>query len=189
MRAMGDFYRTLRIFLVSIGLLICLVGCQTAAPQGTTAQVEQVISGDSLEISLPGGQPGRVQRVRLMGIDAPELQQDPWGLRSKERLEQMLVGRSVLLESEGSETDRFDRRLAYVWQGKTLLNEQLVLEGHALAMPRSVYPDASGTYKPKTRYDQRLANAQTKARILGLGIWNPAQSMREAPTEFRMQNK
>jgi len=185
---MGNVYRSLR-FLISIVLLICLMGCQATAPQGTIATIVQTVSGDSLEISVPGGQADQVQRVRLIGIDAPELQQDPWGLRAKERLEQLLAGRSVLLESEGSSLDRFDRRLAYVWQGKTLLNEQLVLEGHALAMPRSVYPDATGTFQPKTRYDQRLANAQTKARILGLGIWNPAQPLREAPMEFRIQNK
>jgi len=55
----------------------------------------------------------------------------------------------------------------------------MVKRGYALAKPRS----------PNTKYDQRLANAQAWARIMGVGIWDPEQPMGITPTEFRSQNR
>jgi len=114
-------------------------------------------------------------QVRLVGIDAPDLQQQPWGQAAKERLEVMIEGRPVLLEFDVQDKDTFGRRLAYVWQDGVLLNEKLVKEGYVLWVARS----------PNHKYDQRLARAQEWARLMGLGVWNPEQPMRLTPAEFR----
>jgi micrococcal nuclease len=148
--------------------------------------VQQVVSGQTLDVLNTNQQPPLIERVRLIGIEAPDLKQHPWGAAAKNRFEKMitkitgqqLVLQPVFLEPDVQEKDSSGRWLAYVWHDKVLLNEQLVKEGYVLAAPRS----------PNNKYDSRIARAQEYARIMGYGIWNPDQPMRLTPAEFRRQN-
>ena len=156
--------------------LLLLVGCQSATTnQGPIVKVAQVVSGQILEVT--GG--GKPAKARLVGIDAPDLQQQPWGQAAKERLEAMIGDQPVMLEFDVQDKDSFGRRLAYVWQDGVLLNEKLLAEGYVLFVPRS----------PNHKYDQRFSRAQEWARLMGQGIWNPEQPMRLTPSEFRHQNR
>ncbi len=162
-------------------LLLFIQGCQsmtTTTPKGLEVKVSRVVSGQTLEIADTAEQSALLSsRVRLIGIDAPELQQQPWGQAAKERLEAMIGGGSVLLEFDVQDQDSFGRRLAYVWKDGVLLNEKLVTDGYVLMLPRS----------PNNKYDQRLERAQEWARLMGQGIWNPEKPMRLTPAEFRRQ--
>ncbi|HBB34531.1 MAG TPA: nuclease [Cyanobacteria bacterium UBA8803] len=167
--------------------LLLLGGCQpTKVPKGIPVQVRQVVSGQTLEVLNPMQQPGLMKRVRLIGIEAPDLKQQPWGAAAKNRIEQTigeirgqeLVLKPVVLEFDVQTKDSFGRWLAYVWHDGVLLNEQLVREGYVLASPRS----------PNNKYNERLTRAQEYARIMGYGIWNPNQPLRLTPAEFRRQN-
>ncbi|RAM49503.1 MAG: thermonuclease family protein [Hapalosiphonaceae cyanobacterium JJU2] len=164
-------------------LLLLVVACQPRSKSLENAQVQvklaQVVSGQTLEVLGMGDQPNLISQVRLLGIDAPDLQQRPWGNTAKERLQALIKGDSVTLEFDVEGQDKFGRTLAYVWQDKVLLNEELVKEGQALFVGRS----------PNHKYDQRLERAQQWARIMGLGIWNPEKPMRFTPAEFRRQNR
>jgi micrococcal nuclease len=148
--------------------------------------VQQVVSGQTLDVLNTNQQPPLIERVRLIGIEAPDLKQHPWGAAAKNRFEKMiskitgqqLVLQPVFLEPDVQEKDSSGRWLAYVWHDNVLLNEQLVKEGYVLAAPRS----------PNNKYDSRIARAQEYARIMGYGIWNPDQPMRLTPAEFRRQN-
>ncbi len=166
-----------------LGVVCCLLwltACQSAiSPSGTSARVEQVVSGQAIEVSPTKDSGGTPERVRLIGIDAPDLAQEPWGKEAKQQLEQLIGNKPITLEPGLEPRDRYERTLAYVWQDGKLLNEQLVAEGYALAVPRS----------PNTKYDQRLKRAQEKARLMGVGIWKPDQPMRLTPAEFRAQNR
>lgn len=133
------------------------------------------MSGQTIEVLAQNT--ALAERVRLIGIDAPDAQQLPWGSQAQQRLTDLTQGQTVLLELDAETTDGYGRRLAYLWKDNVLVNEQLVAEGLALAVSRS----------PNTKYDQRLLNAQIQARTLGLGIWNPDQPMRQLPDEFREQ--
>jgi len=164
--------------------LLLLVGCQSAGvSKGVTVQVQRVVSGQTLEVLNSTQQPALIERVRLIGIEAPDLKQQPWGAAAKNRIEQIiskmteqqLVLQPVFLEPDTQEKDPSGRWLAYVWYDGVLLNEQLVKEGYVLAVPRS----------PNKKYDSRLVRAQEYARIMGYGIWNPDQPMRLTPAEFR----
>lgn len=148
--------------------------------------VTQVVSGQTIAVTGADAQP---MRVRLVGVEAPDLQQQPWGQAAKQRLAAMIGGRNVLLEFDSQaaddeasspvlaapEKDAFGRYLAYVWQDGVLLNEQLVKEGYVLWVARS----------PNHKYDQRLERAQAWARLMGQGIWHPDRPMRLTPSEFR----
>ncbi len=164
-------------------LLLLVVACQPRSKSLENAQVQvklaQVVSGQTLEVLGMGDQPNLISQVRLLGIDAPDLQQRPWGDTAKERLQALIKGDSVTLEFDVEGQDKFGRTLAYVWQDKVLLNEELVKEGQALFVGRS----------PNHKYDQRLERAQQWARIMGLGIWNPEKPMRFTPAEFRRLNR
>ncbi|MBC6422331.1 MAG: thermonuclease family protein [Hormoscilla sp. SP5CHS1] len=175
-----------------IGPMLCclllLASCfGSATPQGQMVLVKQVVSGQTIEVvsaSTPTADP---RRVRLIGIEAPDMRQQPWGIEARRQLAQLLGDRSVLLELDVEKRDQYQRQLSYIWARSadgpknrdSLLNEEMVKRGYALAKPRS----------PNTKYDQRLANAQAWARIMGVGIWNPEQPMGITPTEFRSQNR
>ncbi|MEG4145770.1 thermonuclease family protein [Microcoleus sp. Pol12B5] len=166
--------------LFAIALCLLLASCQKPEmPQGTIAKVERAISGQTIEVISTADKIALLEQIRLIGIDAPDLKQQPWGEAAKQRLEQLTRGKQVLLESDIEQKDQFDRKLAYLWQDKNLLNEQLVKEGYALASVRS----------PNTKYQQRLINAQEWARLMGKGLWNPKRALRQTPAEFRQQNR
>ncbi|HCF25741.1 MAG TPA: nuclease, partial [Cyanobacteria bacterium UBA11049] len=107
-----------------------LQGCQsTKIPSsGMQVKVTRVLSGQTLEVEATAG----AMRVRLVGIDAPSLQQQPWGEAALQRLEAAIATKTVLLEFDTQHKDTFGRNLAYVWHDGVLLNEQLVKEGYVL---------------------------------------------------------
>ena len=88
-----------------------------------------IIDGDTLVIAG--------ERIRLEGIDAPELHQDctaygqPWacGRTSAEWLREHLNGRQV--ECVGHARDRYGRLLAVCYVGGESINERIVREGWA----------------------------------------------------------
>lgn len=128
-----------------------------------------------------GNSPGnsqKLERVRLLGIDAPDLRQNPWGVQAQQALADLVAGQQVWLEFDEAPRDRFGRLLAYVWRGDQLINEQLLVDGQALLGDRVV----------GLRYAERLRNAQSRARLLEAGLWNPAKPLRLAPAAFRAQN-
>ena len=171
-----------------IYLLSCLLGCQSSSPpKGITAKVQRVVSGQTLSVLILSEAQPLIQQVRLLGIDAPDLKQEPWGKSAKTRLRELVseqkggyfVLQSVLLELGEPDKDQFGRRLAYVWHDGVLVNEQLVAQGYVLA---------DGQSSPQTKYSEKLLRTQEYARLMGYGIWDPKQPMRLTPKEFRTKN-
>ncbi|MDJ0557442.1 MAG: thermonuclease family protein [Microcoleaceae cyanobacterium MO_207.B10] len=165
------------IYLIMV--CIFLSACQNPdLRSGKTIKVERVVSGQTIEIADRSAAVPILEPIRLLGISAPDIRQQPWGQQAKTELERLTLGQEVLLESDFQDKDKFGRQLGYVWLRGILVNEYMVAQGWALAEA-----DFSNT-----KYIERLANAQEKARLLGLGIWNPEQPMRQAPAQFRSQN-
>jgi micrococcal nuclease len=82
----------------------------------------------------------------------------------------LVEGRSVVLEKDVSETDRFGRLLRYVWlvdgDRWTMVNLALVDQGYAQVE----------TDPPDVRHADRFVRAQRAARAAGLGLWGLAPS-------------
>jgi micrococcal nuclease len=178
----------LSYFLILILITVfCLVGCQLQKkpveeqPLQVQVKVARVVSGQTLEVLGMGDQPNLISQVRLIGIDAPDIRQRPWGDGARETLDKLIGSeqQSVRLEFDLQPKDKIGRNLAYVWKDEVLLNEQLVKDGLALFAPRS----------PNNKYDLRLERAQQWSRLMGKGIWNPDKPMRVSPAEFRRQNR
>jgi micrococcal nuclease len=165
-------------------LLLFLTACQfNNQPKGIKAEVSRVFSGQSIEVIVDNSP----LKVRLTGINAPDLKQNPWGQEAKQKLAQLLTEKdspnsapkSITLETNLAQKDRYGRIQAYIWKNNVLINEQLVAQGYVLA-------DLNYT---KDRYRKRLGYAQDYARLMGYGLWNPQQPMLISPQQFRQQTK
>jgi micrococcal nuclease len=128
-----------------------------AGPQGPVelCVVARIVDGDTF--TCRGG-----WRVRLIGVDAPELSQQPFGVQARGALARWVQpGDTVTLERDVQAEDRYGRRLAYVWRGAILVNWQLVRGGWALLL----------TIPPNVRYSEAFQEAQRRAREAGVGLW------------------
>jgi len=131
--------------------------------------VVRVVDGDTLDVHVPDGDKP-VTRVRLWGIDAPEIAKpwepddasEPGGEAAKAALASWAEHRLVFMELLPHRVrDDFGRILAYVRDAHgTCLNELLVREGYAPADGRWWHPDAA-------RYE---VLGET-ARRSGWGVW------------------
>jgi micrococcal nuclease len=153
-------------------LVIALVPAAACAQSPPTTrlrcEVSRISDGDSFRCR-------NGLRVRLTGIDSPEMAQQPYGVRSRAALIRWLPpGATVDLELDVAPTDRYGRQLAYVWAGTTLINEAMVRTGWAMLY----------TVPPNVKYADRLERAQKQARASGAGLW-AEQGFDCPPSEFR----
>lgn len=168
---------------VVIGLLALLTaldrgGLGVAPPgdlrayDGQTARVVRVIDGDTLLVHLPDAVNGNPEtRVRLWGIDAPELARpsegrpaEPWAEASRDALVELVQGRRVRLELEPSRLrGGYGRLLAHVVleDGRSAAG---VLVDRGLA-------EADGRWS-HDRYDD-YARRERAAKAASAGLWGP----------------
>ncbi len=147
-------------------------------PQSTverpTCRVLRVVDGDSVECEVEGAK----QSIRLLGIDAPELRQRPFGDRSAAALRALLPRQSeVGLELDVRERDQFGRILAYLWnEDGELINESMLHQGFAVVY---ILP-------PNVRYADQFRSAARDAQQNNRGLW--ATSAFECqPVDFRQK--
>lgn len=167
-----------QIKLLCVCCLLLLFSC-SSQPEPTdllAGKVTRVVSGQTVEVVLTGS--SEATRVRIIGIDAPDLRQSPWGEAAKQKLVELVTGLPIKLELESQERDRYNRLNAHLWQERTLVSQELVKAGCVLA---------NDSYEHK--YSKLLMESQEYARLMGYGIWNPQQAMRYTPRQFRSMNK
>lgn len=135
------------------------------------ALVINVVDGDTIDVVIDG----REFRVRYIGIDTPETV-DPrrpvecFGREASQQNRELVEGKTIGLEKDVSETDRFGRLLRYVWVNGEMVNARLVEEGYATA---SVFP-------PDVRHAELFAALEADARSQGRGLWGEACATPEA---------
>jgi micrococcal nuclease len=126
-------------------------------------EVLRVVDGDTLLLASRA-------RVRLQGIDTPETVKEgtpveQWGPEATRFAQQFVdrAGGKVRLTFGDERLDQYDRYLAFVWSGDTMLNEELVRAGLARARLGYRY---SGHMK------KRLQSAEEEARAARRGMWS-----------------
>jgi endonuclease YncB( thermonuclease family) len=129
------------------------------------AQVIEVVDGDTIKVLLDGA----AYTVRYIGIDTPETVHPEIGVEwmgpeASAANEELVAGKTVRLERDVSETDRYGRLLRYVYVGDLFVNQELVRLGYAQV----------STYPPDTKYVDLFTAAQREAREAGRGLWAPA---------------
>ena len=133
-----------------------------SAPATFEGMVERVVDGDTIHVRLGT----RVEKVRYIGINTPEVHhptkgEEPGGREAAEVNRRLIEGKTVRLELDVRERDRYGRLLAYVWVGDVMVNAELVRLGYAQVM----------TVPPNVRYQQLFLKLQREAREAGRGLW------------------
>lgn len=145
-------------------------------------RVIEVHDGDTISIRTRSfaGLPLKAERVRLIGIDAPELRQKPWGRMSKRHLKKLISDSAWVLsvEFDVKERDKYERLLGYVWDRRgQLLNEKMLENGYAVLY----------TIPPNVKYVERLIAAQKNAQMRKVGIWGK-KGLKKSPREWRKEH-
>lgn len=142
-----------------VAALAVLYGCSDGGDDGTGSRtrVSAAIDGDTFKVVVDGVD----ERVRLIGIDAPEAG-ECMSEQATDALSEMIKS-GVTLVSDSSDRDQFGRLLRYVESEGSFVNEELVRRGLALAR----------AYPPDTGRQSELAAAQAEAESEQRGLWSP----------------
>lgn len=147
--------------LYRCGLISLLFFSVLSSPKAFAEKVKHVIDGDTVVLE-------NNQRVRLIGVDAPEVDNpkynrlgEPFGNEAREYLESRVAGKEVDLEGGGEPFDQYGRRLAYVFHDGRLINAELIELGYAEAFRKFPHP----------RHEDFLRLEET-ARLEAVGIWS-----------------
>ncbi len=124
---------------------------------------KSIIDGDT--IRLENG-----EKVRLIGIDAPELSQ-PGGDESRQYLTQLILNKGVILKKGHEDRDKYNRLLKFVYIDDVCVNEEMIRQGYAEAR---YLPDPIREY-----YIQLEIEAETaKAGLWSRNIFQPRSNLR-----------
>jgi len=126
--------------------------------------VERIYDGDTITAVCNGQR----ERVRLYCIDAPEMDQEPWGRLSRDHLRR-ITPRHITIATH--DRDRYGRVIGELFNGERSLNLALVEAGEAV-----VYPQ----YCSERRYVQ----AERMARQAGQGVW-AHPGLQQRPWDWR----
>jgi endonuclease YncB( thermonuclease family) len=137
-------------------------------------ELDRIVDGDTFDAFILENGRTEDERIRMIGIDTPETnysygnEPECYGSEATKKTESILVAaKEIWVEQDVSDRDKNGRLLRYVWyvshvDGKVyLLNEELVKLGYALAK----------TYRPDTKYQDRLDAAEETAIRNSAGMW------------------
>lgn len=159
------------LFLVLVVLILIFVlpkVNQTQIANKQTSQspnkedvfVVRVIDGDTFVDS-------KGRHIRLIGVDAPEMnykkgKPECMALEAKLFLQEKVLHKKVILESDKQDKDKYKRPLRYVYLDSEFINKELVEKGLAEAK----------SYPPNTKYQNVLNEAEARARKARAGIYS-----------------
>jgi micrococcal nuclease len=150
---------------VALALLVVAAACTATTPSAGdgAATVVAAVDGDTLDVRVDG----RRERVRLLGIDAPETKHptkpvECFGPEAAARLAELLpAGTPIELTRDAEARDDYGRLLAYVHRTDVFVNLVLVEEGYATTLD----------IKPNSTYAPLLSAAAVTAREERRGQW------------------
>lgn len=161
--------------LVLIFLLFILSGCAQGAANYDSIRVTRVIDGDTIELA-------NGEKVRLIGIDTPEIRYGPklerdgrntqkdykaiiaTGKEASRFTKGLAHGKIVRLEFDVEKRDKYERLLAYVYlpDGK-MLNAEIIKAGYG-----RIY-----TFPLNVKYVDMFKKLQKEAKENERGLWKP----------------
>lgn len=156
------------------GILGGIGGCApatippTATGSPATVVVVAVVDGDTIDVLTAAGE----QRVRLIGIDAPEIGRNGdtsecYAHEAREFVDELLYGRDVELRADDTQAsiDAYGRLLRHV-----------VVDGHSAA-EETIAAGAAHEYTYDTPYigQREHQAAENAARDAGAGLWGACQ--------------
>ena len=146
----------MQIFLALVLVNMAAIQTPRSLQRSAPLAVRAVINGDTIDVLTVG-------RVRLLGIDAPEIgSAGSLGREARDRLAALVLHRFVRLEREAASSGQVSaRRRAYVVrEDGVFVNAVLVREGLARVSARM----------PVARLGE-LESAEKEARTYRRGLW------------------
>lgn len=152
-------------------------GSDTQQYNNKVFRVSRVVDGDTVYLDAYG----QTIKVRLLGIDAPELHLQPvdaennetspgqpayWAVKASEYLRNRALDQQVTVVLEPlDQRDRYGRLLAYLYLNESeMLNLEMIQQGQAYADRRF-----------KHSYQRVFEQAETQAQRQKLGLWAKVQ--------------
>jgi micrococcal nuclease len=129
-----------------------------------TAEVIRVIDGDTFRVRING----KNERVRLTLIDTPEINSQskekpqPYAIEAKNFLADLVEGKTVELERDVEEKDRYKRYLFYVYVDGKSVQEELIRHGYARV----------AKFPPNVKYFTQYRKLEEQAKQEKLRIWS-----------------
>lgn len=160
------YAKAMKVFFCALIMMMAVPPVAGAAPHVRRGYVSRVVDGDTIWINSDGS----LLKVRIAGIDAPEICQSH-GAFARDALRQRLLGRVVTITYQ--RVDDYGRLLARVDLGGEDLGRWLVLQGHAWSYGYRNHP---GHY----------AREQQAASVSRLGVF--ALELPETPRDFRRRH-
>lgn len=168
-------------FIILFISITFLAGCSDLSSSSSdfyeTAEVTKVVDGDTINVQING----KDYKVRMIGVDTPETVHPSkpvqfYGREASDYTKKNLTDKTVYLQKDVSDTDKYGRLLRYVWTAapssdnpseeeiiESMYNANLVKNGYAHAY----------TYQPNSRYSDLFSKLQSSAREKNIGLWNP----------------
>jgi micrococcal nuclease len=127
-----------------------------------TGTCVSVYDGDTITVRL-NKSPQTLTKVRLIGLDTPELKSGEFGETAGNVTRSRLLGQKLKLEYDKELYDKYGRSLAYVYLNDgTFINAILLEQGYARVM----------TIPPNTAHAAEFKVLETKAQQQHSGIWS-----------------
>lgn len=119
------------------------------------AKVTKVIDGDTITIDTG-------QKIRYIGINTPEIETSECYATEASKINSNLVlGKTVKLEKDVSEVDKYGRLLRYVYLDNQMINDELVKDGFAKIE----------TVPPDVKFKGQFIKSEKYAKENNRGIW------------------
>ncbi len=151
-----------------LALLILSLSAQSQTETASTlwsGVVIYVVDGDTVHVRPVAG--GVLHKIRILGMDAPEICQ-AGGVASRQALQERVLKRFVTVRMQG--IDVYGRDLATIYLSREDVGKWMVRRGHAWSYR---YQQDSGPYGQEEEH----------ARLLGRGLF--AEMSPESPHDFR----
>jgi micrococcal nuclease len=151
------------VLVLVLGILLSRSEVSAPVPEDQdSVKVIHVIDGDTVRVRFADG---RESKVRLLGIDSPEMGDRRETVRIQAHLAKRftfyhLYRKDVRLSYDWDREDDYGRILAYLWKGRDLFNEKIISEGFAFAYRRHPY-----------KRQKEFILLEAEARRNHLGLW------------------
>lgn len=126
----------------------------TIPPAGEYGVVIDIVDGDTIGVQIDGS----YYRVRYIGMNTTEVG-EPCSIEGTQANAALVAGKTVRLEKDVSETDRYGRLLRYIYVDDVFVNAELVRLGIAEA----------ADYPPDITYSGLFHQLQAEAYDAGIG--------------------
>lgn len=140
------------------------------------AKVLRVVDGDTIEIDRGRGK----EKVRFVLVNTPETVHPKkgaefYGKEASNFTKSQLTGKTVYLQKDTSDTDRYGRLLRYIWierpSSDNPSNEEIKSKCFNAILLAGGYANLS-TFPPDVKYVDLFRQIERQARDRNVGLWN-----------------